>query len=81
MEEISIDLCKKCHPFYTGTQKILDTAHRVEKFQTRATAQTDEKTIGRTAKRQLKAASRKPKFEVEETKGARIKKTKTTTEA
>ncbi|MBT6254210.1 50S ribosomal protein L31 [Candidatus Uhrbacteria bacterium] len=34
-EAILTELCNKCHPFYTGTQKILDSARRVEKFQTR----------------------------------------------
>ena len=29
---IKIDICSNCHPFYTGTQKIVDTAGRVEKF-------------------------------------------------
>ncbi|MBC7172163.1 MAG: 50S ribosomal protein L31 [Polyangiaceae bacterium] len=28
----SIDICSKCHPFFTGTQKLLDTAGRVERF-------------------------------------------------
>lgn len=31
-EELSIEVCSKCHPFYTGTQKIVDTAGRVDKF-------------------------------------------------
>ena len=31
-KDISIEVCSKCHPFYTGKQKILDTAGRVEKF-------------------------------------------------
>jgi large subunit ribosomal protein L31 len=30
--ELSIDVCSKCHPFYTGTQKMMDTAGRVDKF-------------------------------------------------
>jgi len=30
--EIKLDICSKCHPFFTGTQKIIDTAGRVEKF-------------------------------------------------
>ncbi len=30
--ELQIDVCSKCHPFYTGKQKILDTAGRVDKF-------------------------------------------------
>ncbi len=30
--EVSITLCSKCHPFYTGDQKFVDTAGRIEKF-------------------------------------------------
>jgi len=33
--EIKVDICSKCHPFYTGTQKLVDTAGRVEKFRRR----------------------------------------------
>lgn len=29
---LHIEVCSQCHPFYTGKQKILDTAGRVEKF-------------------------------------------------
>lgn len=28
-----VELCDKCHPFYTGTQKFVDTASRIQKFQ------------------------------------------------
>ena len=31
-ETISLDVCSACHPFYTGQQKIVDTAGRVDKF-------------------------------------------------
>jgi large subunit ribosomal protein L31 len=30
---IYLDICSNCHPFYTGQQKIIDTAGRVERFQ------------------------------------------------
>jgi len=30
--ELQIEVCSSCHPFYTGKQKIVDTAGRVEKF-------------------------------------------------
>ncbi|MFM9836599.1 MAG: 50S ribosomal protein L31 [Methylophilaceae bacterium] len=30
--DIGIEVCSQCHPFYTGKQKIVDTAGRVEKF-------------------------------------------------
>ena len=31
-EAMSVEVCSECHPFYTGKQKILDTAGRVDKF-------------------------------------------------
>jgi len=30
---MKLEICSKCHPFFTGTQKIVDTAGRVERFQ------------------------------------------------
>jgi len=30
--EMSIDICNECHPFFTGSEKIVDAAGRVEKF-------------------------------------------------
>lgn len=32
-EKINIEVCGKCHPFYTGKQKYVDSAGRIEKFQ------------------------------------------------
>lgn len=34
-KNIRVDICSKCHPFFTGTQKFVDTAGRVEKFKRR----------------------------------------------
>ncbi len=31
-KDLHIEVCSQCHPFYTGKQKIVDTAGRVEKF-------------------------------------------------
>ena len=31
-KDLHVEVCAKCHPFYTGNQKILDTAGRVDKF-------------------------------------------------
>jgi large subunit ribosomal protein L31 len=31
-EDIRLDICSACHPFFTGTQKIIDTEGRVERF-------------------------------------------------
>jgi len=32
LPEIRVDICSACHPFYTGKQKLVDTAGRVERF-------------------------------------------------
>lgn len=31
-DSLTIEVCSQCHPFYTGKQKLVDTAGRVEKF-------------------------------------------------
>jgi len=36
--EIKIEICSQCHPFYTGNEKIMDTAGRVERFNKRRAA-------------------------------------------
>lgn len=35
VDSIRVEICNKCHPFYTGTQNIVDTAGQVERFQKR----------------------------------------------
>ena len=32
LKELHVEVCSKCHPFYTGTQRLVDTAGRVERF-------------------------------------------------
>ena len=34
-EGLRVDICSKCHPFFTGKQKLVDTGGRVEKFKKR----------------------------------------------
>ncbi len=36
----SVEICSQCHPFYTGNEKTLDAAGRVEKFKSRASKKT-----------------------------------------
>ncbi len=35
VEKISVDICANCHPFFTGKEKLIDTAGKVEKFKAR----------------------------------------------
>lgn len=60
-EELSIELCSSCHPFYTGKQKLVDTARRVEKFKAKAEAADAEAKIGRKVKREKRAAQKAEK--------------------
>lgn len=66
MKEILVELCANCHPFYTGKQKILDTARRVEKFTTRS-SQKAEKVTGKKVKKEKRE---KQKAEKESAKKA-----------
>ena len=50
--DIRVDLCSNCHPFYTGKQRIVDTAGRVEKFNQRRSA-------GEKAQKAAKAPAKK----------------------
>lgn len=43
MPEISMEICSNCHPFYTGNEKIMDTAGRVERFNKRRAASVKAK--------------------------------------
>ncbi|MEO6965011.1 MAG: 50S ribosomal protein L31 [Acidobacteriaceae bacterium] len=47
--DIRMEICSNCHPFYTGKQKMIDTAGRVERFR-RKLAQADSAKAGAAAK-------------------------------
>ena len=61
-EHIKVEVCSNCHPFYTGKQKIVDTARRIEKFKARsAKKSTSETAKGKTAKHAAKKVKRAAK--------------------
>lgn len=66
LKELKVELCSACHPFYTGKQKLVDAARRVEKFQER-TAKTAATTRGgkkaKVAKRVARRAEKLAKSE------------------
>jgi large subunit ribosomal protein L31 len=55
--EITVEICSNCHPFYTGKQKLVDTAGRVDKFRARTEAakQRQAEEAKRAAKRAEKS--------------------------
>ena len=60
---IKLDLCSNCHPFFTGKQKLVDTAGRVERF-AKKFASTEGKMVARKAKPKAKAAEKKTKSKI-----------------
>ncbi len=47
-ESYGVEICSKCHPFFTGEQKLIDTAGRVERFRNRQAAAPTEKKAPKT---------------------------------
>jgi large subunit ribosomal protein L31 len=41
VEELHVEICSHCHPFYTGRQKLVDTAGRVERFRRKYSSESD----------------------------------------
>lgn len=59
VKEIKVELCSKCHPFYTGKQKLVDTARRVEKFQEKfAKKEAKANVKGKKAKKEAQKAKK-----------------------
>ncbi|MBC5828596.1 MAG: 50S ribosomal protein L31 [Candidatus Eremiobacteraeota bacterium] len=56
MKEIAVEICSACHPLFTGQQKFVDTAGRVDKFNQR---------VASAKKKQDEAAERKSKKDAE----------------
>ena len=61
--EIKTELCSACHPFYTGKQKLVDTARRVEKFQAKMAAQSRviKPAVSKKTKRAVKGVKKADK--------------------
>ena len=44
-KELRVEICSKCHPFYTGQQKIVDTEGRVERFRKKLAHKKEKETV------------------------------------
>ena len=72
-DTINIELCSECHPFYTGKQKLVDTAGRVDRFKARA-AKKSEVAKTRKGKKVKKAAQDKKKARLGRSQAKKPKK-------
>lgn len=59
--ELEVEICSNCHPFFTGKEKLIDTAGKVEKFKARREKASAVPKRSKTAKRATKAAKKEKK--------------------
>jgi large subunit ribosomal protein L31 len=57
LKEISVEICSACHPLFTGQQKFIDTAGRVDKFNQRMAAAERKKSEAAERQRAKEAAA------------------------
>lgn len=60
-EVIHVELCSKCHPFYTGEQRFVDTASRIQKFQNKQNIAAQYKVTVKKKVEEKKKADSAPK--------------------
>ncbi len=67
LKELKTEICSACHPFYTGKQKIVDSANRIKKFEAKVAIKTkvaaDRK--GKKVKRATRAKTKADKIDKE----------------
>jgi large subunit ribosomal protein L31 len=60
VKSLTVEVCSNCHPFYTGQQRFVDTAGRVEKFQKKYQWNAKQAVTAAEAERKKKPPVRKP---------------------
>ncbi|MEI8072724.1 MAG: 50S ribosomal protein L31 [Candidatus Saccharibacteria bacterium] len=66
VKELNVDVCSNCHPFYTGKQKLVDTAGRVDRFKAKQKAADDKKeALVKKGQKALSRAEAKAMLEVD----------------
>ncbi|HEY6736689.1 MAG TPA: 50S ribosomal protein L31 [Candidatus Saccharimonadia bacterium] len=67
VKEITVEICSNCHPFYTGKQKLVDTAGRVDRFKARQAAATKhaETTAAKANAKDAEAAKLQQQLQAE----------------
>lgn len=63
-----MEICSACHPFFTGKQKVIDAARRVEKFQAKRTKQTQIQDERKFLSKKIKHAAREQKKQTQQKK-------------
>ncbi len=50
-KEIKVEICSQCHPLFTGAERVMDTAGRMEKFKARVAASSAKKAPSKSSKK------------------------------
>lgn len=58
ISDIKLDICSECHPFFTGKQKLVDSAGRVDRFMKKVSRKSEEKKLKKVTR--ATAAAKKP---------------------
>jgi large subunit ribosomal protein L31 len=58
-QQLPVEICSACHPFFTGEMKYVDTAGRVDKFMSKVQAASQASYVKKKDKRQAKIAAQK----------------------
>ncbi|MDO8668435.1 MAG: 50S ribosomal protein L31 [bacterium] len=58
LPELKVEICSVCHPFYTGKQKLIDSARRVEKFKAKVDAKDKTKKTHKSKRAKLVAKTK-----------------------
>jgi len=66
VKEINVEICSNCHPFYTGKQKLIDTAGRVDKFKARQAKATQHAEVRAATQNKKDAELAKIQAELQE---------------
>ena len=78
VEKMKVEICSQCHPFYTGQKKIIDTAGRVQRFETRMKKTEALKTKKSVQSKNLKKQKNQKKKNPPSLKLRRARKKKST---
>jgi large subunit ribosomal protein L31 len=60
-ESINVELCSKCHPFYTGEQRFVDTANKIDKFKEKMKTAAAYKVTAVKKQEEVRAKQSAPK--------------------
>lgn len=70
-DQIKVEICAKCHPFYTGAQKFVDVQGRIDKFQSKLKVAAAKQAVVATKKADKVRDENRPKTLREMLQGAR----------